>query len=155
MTYQAMWFRQSARKLRLLDFDEKNLPLDRVSSALERYLPDRVRQIDQQGLDADHNATWWELIFVDGLLDIENQEGKTLRVAVGVTSSDRHAHRALSLIRSSGFSQVRRELGIDRQWIVLVKADQPHTQDEWADFLYSWVDRPEEETGCALGSLAL
>lgn len=147
MSYQAMWFRKAASQLRLLDegpnFEELQVMID------DRF-PLAVKKMKSKGLDLEDPNHWWELLFVDGLIKIEDSQGKVLRVGVYLVSEWRAAEKTLEIIESRKFQAVRAELGIDQHWIVLSEAKKPHSNDEWIDVLYGQVDQEPRGSGCAL-----
>lgn len=69
MSYQAMWFRSAASQLRLL---EPSLSLESIRAIVSTRLPFSVRKIESKGLDLQDPNSWWELIFIDGVIGIEN-----------------------------------------------------------------------------------
>lgn len=147
MSYQAMWFRSAASQLRLL---EPSLSLESVKEIVSDRLPLAVKEMELKGLDLDDPYSWWELLFVDGTIAIENAQGKVLRVAVYLTHNWWQAEKTLKVIESKKFRVIRADLGVDQHWIVFTDARKPYSNDEWMDVLYGQIDQEQSESGCAL-----
>lgn len=141
MSHQAKWFRQTAHELRLLHFHKLDLSIPRLQGVVETVLPNAVAKAHQQKLDLTHPATWWEIVYTDALLYIENQEGKRLRVAVHVTPSERHAQRVYHTLQMPDYALVREKLIVHRHWVLVVEKDTPHSAAQWVDILYENADR--------------
>ena len=147
MSYQAMWFKSSASQLRLL---ERSLNFESVREIVSDRLPLLIKEMESKGLDLEDPNHWWELLFIDGVIRIENASGKLFRVAVYLMDDWRTAVKTLSVIKSRKFQAIRTDLGIDQHWIVFTDAKQPHSNDEWMDVLYRQMDQEPRESGCAL-----
>lgn len=147
MSYQAMWFRSAASQLRLL---ERGLSLESIRAIVSDRLPFSVKEMELKGLDLEDPNSWWELIFIDGVIGIENAQGKLQRVAVYLIDNWQTAVKALKVIESRKFQMLRTDLGIDQHWIVFTEDRKPHSQDYWMDVLYGQIDQEPRESGCAL-----
>jgi hypothetical protein len=81
---------------------------------------------------------------------LEDYEGNLLRCAVDVTALPREATNKLDTIKSKAFKLVRRQLKIDRHWIILVSPRALPSRDWLIDALYEQADRDYE---CAIINL--
>lgn len=147
MSYQSMWFRNSASQLQLLD---RSVSFEIVRAIASDRLPLAVQEMESKDLDLEDPNHWWELLFIDGVIRIENAAGKLLRVAVYIMDDWRAAVKILSVIESRKFQAIRTDLGIEQHWIVFTDTRQPHSNDEWMDVLYGQLDQKQRESGCAL-----
>lgn len=147
MSYQAMWFRSAASQLQLL---EPSLSLESIQAIVSTRLPFSVKEMELKGLDLEDPNSWWELIFIDGVIGIENAQGKLQRVAVHLIENWRTAVKTLKVIESRKFQMLRTDLGIDQHWIIFTDAEKPYSNDYWIDILYGQIDREPSESGCVL-----
>lgn len=147
MSYQAMWFRKAASQLRLLDWGEN---FENVRAMIDERFPLAVKKMKSKGLDLEDPNHWWELLFIDGLIKIENSQGEIFRVGIYLVKDWRAAEKTLEIIESRKFQTVRSELGIDQHWLILTDAKKPHSNDDWIDALYGQIDQEPRESGCAL-----
>lgn len=141
-----VWFRLCARELRLLDLPP--MQLSSIEPILRKHLPMRVERAIPHMNDQTDPEIWLDLILkADTMLKIEDCEGNLLRCAVDVTALPREAANKLDTIKSKAFKLVRRQLKIDRHWIVLVSPGALPSRDWLIDALYSQADRSVE---CAI-----
>ncbi len=149
MSYQSkLWFQRTARELRIVDKDFlKNVSVPQIRSAIRSRLSDRVEEADRRGEDLQDPATWLDLVLIDAVVQLENIEGQVFRVAIEVTTRDRHAMNELGLVKSQNFRAVRSALHIDRHWVVLLDSVAPPPQEQLVDAFYEQIDQPGE---CAL-----
>lgn len=147
MSYQSMWFRNSASQLQLLD---RSVSFEIIRAIASDRLSLAVQEMESKGLDLEDPNHWCELLLIDGVIRIENAAGKLFRVAVYVMNDWRAAVKTLKVIQSRKFQAIRTDLGIDLHWIVFTDVKQPHSNDEWMDVLYGQIDRYPSESGCAL-----
>jgi len=147
MSYKAIWFRKSASQLQLLD---QSVSFDMVRVIVSDRLPLAVKEMESKGLDLDDPALWWQPLSIDGVIKIENAQGKLFRVAIYLTSDDRTAEKVLETIASKKFRAIRTDLGIDQHWVVLTDTKKPHSDEEWMDLLYGQIDRSSGTSGCTL-----
>lgn len=147
MSYQAMWFRSAASQLRLLD---RALSFESVKEIVSDRLPLAVKEMELKGLDLEDPTHWWELLFIDGAIAIENAQGKPIRVAIYLMDNWRTAVKTLLVIESRKFQMIRTDLGIDQHWIVFTDAKEPHSNEYWVDVLYGQIDIEPRQSGCAL-----
>jgi hypothetical protein len=88
---------------------------------------------------------WLDLILkVDSLLSLQDLDGKALRIGADVTTSAAEVPDKFAAIRSMPFQAIRKELKIDKHWVVLVSAFSLPSDATLIDTFYEIVDRPEE-----------
>ncbi len=147
MSYQSMWFRSAASQLQLL---EQSLSFESVRAIVSDRLPILVKEMESKGLDLEDPTYWWELLFIDGAIKIENVQGKQQRVAIYLTNHWRMAVKTLAVIESRKFQMIRTDLGVDQHWIIFTDTKHPHSHDYWMDVLYGQIDTKPSKSGCAL-----
>ena len=147
MSYQAMWFISAASQLQLLD---RSLSFEIIREIVKIHLPLAVQEMELKGLDSEDPHSWKELIFIDGVIKIENAEGKLQRVAICLMEDWWTATKTLKLVKSRKFQRIRTDLGVDQHWILFTDAKEAHSNDYWMDALYGQIDREPSESGCAL-----
>lgn len=147
MSYQAIWFRKSINQLQLLD---NSVSFETVQSVVNEHLPLAVKDMESKGLDSEDTDYWWKLLFISGVIKIENIQGKLFKVAVYLVDDRKIAERALETVESRKFRIIRTDLGIDQHWIILADAKKPYSDDKWMDVLYEQIDQNSGRSGCAL-----
>lgn len=147
MSYQSMWFINSASQLQLLD---RSLSFEIIREIVKIHLSLSVQEMELKGLDSEDPHSWKELIFIDGVIKIETAEGKPIRVAICLMDDWRTATKTLKVVKSRKFQMIRTDLGIDQHWILFTDAKQAYSNDYWMDVLYGQIDREPSESGCAL-----
>ena len=146
MSYQVIWFRKSINQLRLLD---NSISFETVRSVASKHLPLVVKDMESKGLDPEDTDNWWESLFINGVIKIENAQGKLFKVAVYLVNDQKVAEKALQTVESKKFRVIRTDLGIDQHWIVLTDANKPYSDDKWMDVLYEQIDQKSGSSGCA------
>lgn len=148
MSYQSkLWFQRVARELKIIDREFlKNITVAALRPAIRARLSDRVEEASGRGEDLQDPATWLDLVLIDAVIRLENIDGEAARVAVLVTTRDRHALNELGLVKSQNFRAVRTALKIDRHWVLLLDSVAPPTQEALVDALYEQIDQPGECT---------
>lgn len=133
-----VWFKESCRKLGLLDV----LPsLQLVKRVLNKQLSAKVKTALLYMENENDVGEWLDLVLkTDCLLLIENVAGEMLRVAVDVTADLQKSSSKLAEIDSVRFRAARRELGIARHWIVVVRALEISSRATLIDTLYNQID---------------
>jgi hypothetical protein len=140
-----IWFRESCRKLSLLDVE---LPLELVKRVLNKHLKSRVVAATPYMKNRNDPVEWLDRVLkTDCLLSIENMSGQMLRVAVDVTADEEKAESKLQEVSAANFRAARRELRIDRHWVVVVKPTEVSRLATLIDALYSQSD---EDIECAI-----
>ena len=147
MSYQSMWFRSAASQLRLLD---RALNFESVKEIVSDRLPLAVKEMELKGLDLEDPNYWWELLFIDGVIGLENAQGKLFRVVIHLLDNWRTAVKTLQVIESRKFQMLRTDLRIDQHWIVFTDAKKPHPYEYWVDVLYGQIDQEPSSSGCVL-----
>lgn len=147
MSYQVIWFRKSVNQLQLLD---RSVSFEIVRTIVSERLPLAVKDMEAKGLDPEDTDHWWESLFINGVIKIENAQGKLFKVAIYLVNDPKVAEKALETVESKKFRIIRTDLGIDQHWIVLTDARKPHSDDKWMDVLYEQIDRNSGKSGCAL-----
>ena len=142
-----MWFRKSVSQLQLLD---GSVNFETVRSIASERLPLAVKDMESKGLDLEDTDYWWKLLFINGVIKIENAQGKLFKVAIYLVNDRRVAEKALETVESKKFRIIRNELKIDQHWIVLTDTNKPYSDDDWMDVLYEQIDRSSGKSGCAL-----
>lgn len=138
-----VWFRLRMENLRMLDPQPPSMQA--VKSVLEQYFQVRVERALLHMSDVEDPEEWLDLIFkTDVLLRLQNVEGQNLRIAVDVTTLPREVPNKLDMISSRLFKIARKDLAIDRHWIVLVDPQSLPSKDRLMDVLYEEVDKSGE-----------
>jgi len=147
MTYHKLWFQQTARQLKVL----RPFPAFQiVQSFVQTYLPKLIDDMDGRGLDLTDPYHWWESIYIDGILELENSEGRTVPVAVGIIEQWRSASTALRLVTTPQMAELRTSLNLEQHWLFYVSSRKPYAEAVWIDLLYEQADKPSPESGCSL-----
>lgn len=147
MSYQVIWFRKSINQLQLLD---SSVSFEIARSVASKHLPLVVKDMESKGLDPEDTDNWWESLFINGVIKIEDAQGKLFKVAVYLVNDQKVAEKALETVESKKFRVIRTDLGIDQHWIVLTDANKPYSNDKWMDVLYEQIDQNSGRSGCAL-----
>ncbi len=147
MSYQVIWFRKSVNQLRLLD---RSVSFETVRAIVTERLPLAVQDMESKGLDLEDTDYWWKSLLINGVIKIENAEGKLFKVAIYLVNDRRIAEKSLETVESKKFRIIRTDLGIDQHWIILTDAKKPYSDDEWMDVLYEQIDQSSGRSGCAL-----
>lgn len=84
---------------------------------------------------------------IDSILKVETVEGLLQRVAVDVSANVSMVQAKFDEIKQPKFWASRRELQIDRHWIVLVNSKKLPSESRVIDAIYSAVD---EEKKCVI-----
>lgn len=138
MSYQAMWFRSAASQLKILD---QSLDFSSVRAIISDRLPLLLQEIKGKGKDLEDPTYWWELVYIDGVIALENAQGKLMRVAIYMSDNWRLARTTLKIVQSRKFSMIRTDLGINQHWIIYTEAKHPHSCAQWVDLLYEQIDQ--------------
>lgn len=146
MSYQSIWFRKAASQLQLLD---RGLSFDSVRAIISDRLPLAVQEMQSKGIDLEDPASWWELLFINEVIKVENAQGKQVRVAVCLLDDWKVAVKTLAVIESKKFEMIRTDLGIDRHWIVFADSKSPYPNDLWIDVIYGQIDLEPSKSSCA------
>lgn len=137
------WFRASVRNLQFL---AKNPSLDSVKRTLKQYLKHKFNRVEQNWIEDFHNvAEYLDLVLkCDCIVELENQNGEKIKVAVDVTLDSELVEHKTREIASLSFCAARHELGIDRHWIVVLPGNYLQLDIyDLADKFYSTIDRQQ------------
>lgn len=138
-----IWFRLACRRLRMLDPNPPTLSM--LEPVLRKHLSRKTERAIYHMSDESDPDLWLDLILkIDSLLSLQDLDGKTLRIGADVTISPSEVDSKLSAIRSMPFQSIRRELKIDKHWVVLVSASALPSDATLIDTFYEIVDRPDE-----------
>lgn len=147
MSYQSIWFRRSPSQLQLL---ERSLSFESVREIISDRLPLAVKEMELKGLDPEDPNSWWDLLLIDGVIRLENAQGKPSRVAICVMDNWRTVVKTLGIVKSKKFQIIRTDLGIDQHWIVFTESKKPYPNEDWMDVLYGQIDQEPSQSGCVL-----
>lgn len=134
-----VWFNFQMQKLRLAD----NTPIApaTVVRVARLYLPSKT-EIASEFIDNPDSVEEWldRVLKVDCILRVEQADGTIQRVAVDVSSNPTKAQSKFNEITQSSFWSARRELMIDRHWIVLMNTKKLPDEAKLIDAIYEAVD---------------
>lgn len=147
MSYQSIWFKNAASQLQLLD---RGLSFESIRAIVSDRLPLAVKEMQAKGIDLADPASWWELLFINAVIKVENAQGKQVRVAICLLDDWKVAVKTLAIIESKKFEMLRTDLGLDRHWIVFADSKTPYANDIWMDIIYGQIDIEPSKSGCAL-----
>lgn len=138
-----IWFRLACRRLRMLDPNPPSLEI--LQPVLSRHLSKKTERALRHMNDESDPELWLDLILkIDSLLSLQDLDGKALRIGADVTISPSEVESKFSAIRSMPFQAIRRELNIDKHWVVLVSASALPSDAMLIDAFYEMVDHPDE-----------
>ena len=141
------WFQHLAEGLRLL---VPALTPDRIKTVLKTHVPRRVERVLPRLRDPEDTQEWLNLILKSRfLIRLWRSEDEPVLIALAVTGSLKLAKEQLPLVESPEFSSARQELGIVKQWFLVIPGYPPvgPSRDELLDALY---DQLELEAECGL-----
>jgi hypothetical protein len=138
-----LWFRLTCRRLRMLDPNPPTLRM--LEPALRTHLPKKTERAIHHMSDESDLELWLDLVLkIDSLLSLQDLDGKALRIGADVTLSPSEVVSKFAAIRSMPFQAIRRELNIDKHWVVLVSASALPSDATLIDTFYEIVDHPDE-----------
>ncbi len=122
--------------------------LTEVKSALQSHLPERTRRYARNVPDLESGESWLRFVLTTGelirLSPSPSQPGQT--IAVLPSNIERFALKNHQTIASPEFAAVRRDLSIDKHWILLIEnlSSRVPGSDELLDaFSYQALDPSE------------
>jgi hypothetical protein len=134
-----LWFLAAMRRKRLLD--QSPIALSTVMRVIGAYLPNKAKTALEYINDPDDVDCWLDLVLkTDCILLVENIDGQNQRVAIDVSANFDKAQSKFNEINQSSFFSARRELKIERHWIVIVNPEDLPIDDDLADVFYEVVD---------------
>ena len=129
-----VWFKLRMENLRMLDRQPPSI--SQIKNVLEQYFKVRVDRALFHMSDVEDSEQWLDLIFkTDSLLRLQNIEGQNLRIAVDVTTRRSEILGKMDMISSRLFKLARKDLAIDRHWVVLVDSQSLPSKDRLMDVL--------------------
>lgn len=138
-----VWFKLRMENLRMLDRQPPSM--SQIKNILEQYFKVRVDRALFHMSDVEDPEQWLDLIFkTDSLLRLQNIEGQNLRIAVDVTTRRSEILGKMDMISSRLFQLARKDLGIDRHWVVLVDSQSLPSKDRLMDVFYEEIDKSVE-----------
>lgn len=137
------WFISVAKQLRILS---KNPSLTKTIDVLSNALKSKfefANNFIENSLDA---AEYLDLVLkTDCILLLEDSKGESYRVAVDITLNKNKIEEKLQEINRSSFKKARKELGIDRHFVILLPVNyQSLNSFDIADALYTAIDNQEQ-----------
>jgi hypothetical protein len=134
-----LWFIAAVRRRRLLD--QAPIALSTVMRVLDTYLPNKTQNASEYINDPDDVECWLDLVLkTDCIMLVENIAGQNQRVAIDVSANFDKAQSKFDEINQPSFFSARRELKIDRHWIVIVNPNDLPVDDDLSDVFYEVVD---------------
>lgn len=138
-----VWFNFQMQKLRLAD--NTPIALATVVRVARLYLPSKTETASEFIDNPDSVEEWLDRVLkVDCILRVEQADGTIQRVAVDVSSNLTKAQSKFNEIMQSSFWSARRELMIDRHWIVLINTKKLPDEAKLIDAIYEAVDDPKK-----------
>lgn len=138
-----IWFSLVMQKYRL--FDNTPIALATVLRVARKYLASKARRAEDFLENPGSVDEYLDKIFkIDCILQVETIEGKLQRVAVDVSANVSLVRSKLDEIVQPKFWACRRELQIDRHWIILVNAKKLPDEARLIDAIYEAVDEPKK-----------
>jgi hypothetical protein len=135
-----VWFKLRMENLRMLDRQPPSM--SQIKSVLEQYFKVRVERALFHMSNIEDSEEWLDLIFkTDSLLRLQNIVGQSLRIAVDVTTRRSEVQGKMDMISSRLFKLARKDLAIDRHWVVLVDSQALPSKDRLMDIFYEEVDK--------------
>jgi len=143
-------FQSVASKLRILNFNAKDLNEEYLFQVIKQYLPKELDKAIQKRCDLTDSATLWEILGIDGVILLENQEGNLIRVGVSLVDNENKARNLLYDTKRKEGVLIRQALNISQYWIFLVKWKDFPEKEEWIDILYDEIDNSANPSDCRL-----
>ena len=144
-------FKSVASRLRVLAFGASDLNADHLLSVAEQYLPRRVTWARNKRHDFSDVYVLWDVLNIDAVIELENEDGKLVRVGVSLVESEQKGRDRIYDLKSRRWYGIRKDLGLEQYWILVVKwKDFPKDNGEWIDILYGEIDTPIDNSGCRL-----
>lgn len=138
-----IWFYLVAQKLRLIDYTP--IALATVVKVVRQYMPYKAQRAEEFINNLDSVEEWLDrALKIDCRLCVELESGTVQKVAVDVSANPKLAQSKFDEIMQPKFWAARRELKIDRHWIVLVNAKRLPDEARLIDAIYSAVDDPKK-----------
>lgn len=135
------WFYDLAKNLCLL---APAIDLIKVQSALQKYLPQRVKRYLPRLANSTDASEWLKLIGKTGeIIQLWRSPSEPILVGINASNNLRLAQQHIEIVASPDFQAVREDLEIFYRW-ELVLPQFPKivpSRDELLDFLYQQLER--------------
>lgn len=147
MSYHKLWFNKTAQQFKVL----QPLPeFHHAQTFIKANLPKLIDEMDSRGLDLRDPGNWWESLYIDAVIELENAEGQMFTIAVGIVDQWKPALAAHRIISSPKMMRFRETVGLDQHWLFYVTSRHPYSDDIWLDLLYEQIDQPVGNNRCIL-----
>jgi hypothetical protein len=147
-------FQTVASRLNISDLTAKDLNPNHLLNVAKKYIPQRVNWAIKKRYDLQDPVTLWEIFSLDGVISLENQDGKLTRVAVSLVEDENKAYNLLHQAKAKPNVLLRKELNIEQYWVLVVKWKNFPEDGEWIDLLYQEIDETPNSSGCRVINLA-
>lgn len=138
-----VWFELTARRLRMTDPDPPGIEV--VRPVLQKYFDLRTERALRHMNDPNDALRLTDLVLkIDTMLCLEDQHGKLLRIGVDPTANLAEVPSKIEQIASQRYRAARRELEIDRHWVLAVNPKALPSDERMIDSLYEATDQPQE-----------
>lgn len=141
-------FQAVATRLKISELTAEDLNRDHLLRVAKKYLPKRVEWAIKKRYDLEDPFSLWEILSIDGIISLENQEGKSIRVAVSLVQDETKAHNLVYQGKAKSNVLLRQELKIEQYWVFVLKWKGFPEDEEWVDILYREIDEPPTSNGC-------
>lgn len=134
-----IWFYLQMQKLRMIDYTP--IALATVIKVIIKYMPYKAQTAEAFIDNPDSVEEWLDRVMkIDCRLCVEQESGAIQRVAVDISANPTRAQSKFDEIMQPKFWAARRELKIDRHWIILVNAKKLPDEARLVDAIYTAVD---------------
>ncbi|MGI0481098.1 hypothetical protein ACN4EE_09930 [Geminocystis sp. CENA526] len=147
-------FQTLASQLRVLAFNAPDLNVEHLLFVAKQYLPKRFLWAKNKRHDLSDIFVLWDVLNIDAVMELENEEGKLIRVGVSLLENQHKGFDRIYELKSRNGYSIRKALKLEQYWVFAVKwKDFPKDQGEWIDILYREIDAPVNHSGCRLIAL--
>lgn len=144
---QGWWLHRQLEAYRLL---APPLPVELVKQVLQLHLPTRFKRIAPRVYEPENSQLWLSLILkVDELVRLWRSPSEPVVVAVSSMVSTQGEQRTWEMVNSPEFSAARRELGITRQWFLVIPG-YPLNSPSRSELLERFHQQLEVEAECSV-----
>lgn len=143
-------FQTIASKLKISDLNAPDLNEEHLLNIANKYCQGKLRWAKDKRYDLSDYLILWEILGIDNVIVLENEEGKSLRVAISLRENESKAQSIFYDLKSKQRAGIRQELNIDQYWVIVVKWKDFPQEDEWIDILYGEIDDQSHNSNCRL-----
>lgn len=113
------WFCATAGKLQIKGH---NPTLKSVKSVLKKHLKSKFERVENYWITNPLDVVeYLDLILkCDAIIELENEAGRMIRVAVDVTLNSESVDSKVAEVSRLNFHRARTDLGIDRHWVIVL-----------------------------------